>query len=317
MDSSLPRATVCPACGSADGFREFRAREMQFGTREEFRYRECARCGSVFIASIPADLSRHYPTNYYSFAAAPAAAPAMPAARRRLTRWLIGSPDPLARFVAQRLSYRRQAFYQWARLGGAGLDTPILDLGCGSGQLLRRMQRAGFSRLTGVDPYTPQEIDEPGFRVVKAERPPAGARFGLVMMHHVLEHLSDPVQGLISARESMEPGGKILVRVPVAGSFVHRKYGADWYNLDAPRHLVVPSRRGIDALARQAGLRLLRAGFDGGEPSFLMSESYARNIPSLQAPRPNRATRVRYRRWARRLNAQGEGDMGVFVFAAD
>ena len=102
----------------------------------------------------------------------------------------------------------------------------------------------------------------------------------------------------------------MLVRIPVAGSYIHRQYGADWYHLDAPRHLVIPSVKGMQALARRARLRVVQSGFDGGEPSFLMSESYRRNIPSRQAPQPNRATRVRYRRWARRLNAQGDGDLG-------
>jgi len=316
MDSLPPAIAVCPACGSEEGFRIFSVREMQFGTREEFSYRECLRCGSLFIATIPADLSRFYPADYYSFKAWPPARPVFPWVRRMLTRWLIASPDPIGRFAAQGLSYRRHAFYQWARICRIGLDAKILDMGCGSGTLLRRMQSAGFSHLTGVDPYAPKEVEEAGFKILRSERPPPAERYDLVMMHHVLEHLSDPVQGLAAARRCLEPGGRILVRVPVAGSFIHRKYGAHWYTLDAPRHLVVPSRRGIDGLAQQAGLRLLQSGFDSGEPSFLMSESYSRDIPSLRAPRPNRATRVRYRRWARRLNAQGDGAMGVFVFAA-
>jgi len=289
---------------------------MQFGTREEFKYRECPRCGTLFIAEAPADLSRFYPADYYSFKVLPSHPPAVPWARRLLTRWLIASPDPIARLTAQGLSYRRHAFYQWMRICRIGLDARILDLGCGSGTLLRRMQSAGFTHLCGADPYAPMEVTEPGFQILRSERPPEGERYDLVMMHHVLEHLADPVLALARAREILEPNGRLLVRVPVAGSYIHRKYGAHWYNLDAPRHLVVPSVRGMEGLARQAGLRLLRSGFDGGEPSFLMSESYAQDIPSLRAPRPNRATRVRYRRWARRLNAQGEGDMGVYVFAA-
>jgi hypothetical protein len=86
--------------------------------------------------------------------------------------------------------------------------------------------------------------------------------------------------------------------------------------LDAPRHLVIPSLHGMQGMAARAGLRLLRSGFDSGEPSFLMSESYAQDFPARHAPRPNRATRVRYRRWARRLNSQGDGDMGFFIYAA-
>ncbi len=37
---------------------------MMLGSRESFTYVECARCGCVQIAEIPADLARHYPTDY-------------------------------------------------------------------------------------------------------------------------------------------------------------------------------------------------------------------------------------------------------------
>ena len=38
------------------------------------------------------------------------------------------------------------------------LDARILDVGCGSGKLLRRLLEAGFCRLKGIDPNLPNEI---------------------------------------------------------------------------------------------------------------------------------------------------------------
>lgn len=306
----------CPACGGAGPFADFLAREMQFGLREEFAYRQCAACGTVFIAVVPPDLARFYPSDYYSFATSAPPAPRFGFARAALARWLVGSPDPIAAAVAKALSYRRFGFFHWCRLTGVRLESRILDIGCGSGGVLRRMRRFGFGHLTGIDPYAPGSVCEPGLTVIRTDRPPSGEVYDLVMMNHVLEHLSDPLAGLESARACLAPGGRLLVRVPIAGSFAHRKYGADWYHLDAPRHLVVPSLAGLRRLADRARLRLMKSGFDGEEPSFLMSENYRQGHPARAAPRPDRRTRVRYRRWTRRLNARGEGDLGVFVFAA-
>ena len=59
----------CVVCAMAGEAATFAAREMYFGTRERFDYFECAHCGTVQIARVPADLSRHYPAEYYSFSA--------------------------------------------------------------------------------------------------------------------------------------------------------------------------------------------------------------------------------------------------------
>ena len=63
-------ARRCPICGVEDIPRIHHAREMMFGTRERFDYRECPACGTLQIAAVPADLERHYPSGYYTGGAA-------------------------------------------------------------------------------------------------------------------------------------------------------------------------------------------------------------------------------------------------------
>ena len=297
-------------------FRTFMAREMMFGWRDRFTYCECPRCGSVHIAQVPADLARFYPSNYYSLVPSDGRQVWMRWLQRAWAAWLIKSRGRLAGEIARRVA-RKHPIFHWARLGRARFDSEILDVGCGSGGLLRRMQQFGFTRLTGVDPYLAAEIDEPGLRIFRAELAAVKGNFDLIMMHHVLEHLADPAAALKQARERLRAGGRILVRVPVAGSFAYREYGADWYNLDAPRHLCIPSVRGLNYLAQRAGLRVLHHEFDGTHLVFRMSDGYRRDIPSLHVPLWNRATRAHYRRRAARLNREGEGDMGVYVLGID
>jgi hypothetical protein len=45
---------------------------MMIGLGEAFDYLECPVCGSLQIAEIPADLSRYYPADYYSYGRSPA-----------------------------------------------------------------------------------------------------------------------------------------------------------------------------------------------------------------------------------------------------
>jgi len=175
----------------------------------------------------------------------------------------------------------------------------------------------GRAMLAAVDPYLAAEPDETGLRIARAELAAVNGKFDLITMHHVLEHLAEPVAALTLARERLRAGGRILVRIPVAGSFAYREYGADSCHLDAPRHPCIPSVRGLNYLAQRAGLRVLHLEFDGTHLVFRMSDSYRRDIPSLQAPLWNRAIRAYYRRRAARLNREGEGDTGVFVLGVD
>jgi SAM-dependent methyltransferase len=283
---------------------------MMFGTRERFAYRDCAACGSLHIAAVPADLARHYPQDYYSFRPAFLRTPRGVWLRRLYARWVTASVPR-----AQGYAYHRHAFLYWTPLCGMTLESRILDLGCGGGVLLSRMRSFGFSDLTGADPYAPGEIDLPGFRVRRAELAAIEDKFDLIMMHHTLEHVADPRTTLIAARERLRPGGKVLVRLPLAGSAAHRKFGADWFNLDAPRHLAIPSVAGMERVAARAGLRLVHRGFDSVESGFSASENYRKNLAGPEAKKTPRARKRANRRLAREMDARGEGDSGVFVFA--
>jgi SAM-dependent methyltransferase len=288
---------------------------MQFGTREEFTYRECSACGTLHIATVPADLSRFYPTTYYSFEA-PRPGPASDPWLRRLgSRWLVASPDPLARALVRHLGLGRYAFYYWARLCGARIDSAILDVGCGSGALLRRMQRYGFTRLTGLDPFAPAEIDEGSFRLRRTELSAETETYDLIMMNHVLEHLADPAAALALARARLAPRGHILVRLPLAGSFAHREYGPAWFNLDAPRHLVIPTDAGLRRLAEEAGLEVRHRHFDSVDASLLASDFYRRDISGPNFPPTDPATRRRCRERTDQLNRTNEADFGVYILA--
>src|SRR5687768_11904787 len=76
----------CRICGNAAGNRDFRVREMMFSTREEFGYFQCASCGCLQIASIPSDMSPHYPAGYYSYSTAREER-TVPAMLRSARRW--------------------------------------------------------------------------------------------------------------------------------------------------------------------------------------------------------------------------------------
>lgn len=303
----------CAVCGVQSKSRVLAAREMMFGLRHPFSYAECPACGSLQLLDPPVDMAPYYPENYPSFQPDPPDAEQNRGMKRLLGSLLIDSALPGTGMLAALLK-ERYPLGNWARICGARRDDAILDVGCGHGSLLRRMHRWGFTNLSGIDPFAREEIDQPGLRTRRLELAALAERYDLIMLHHVLEHVADPVTTLAQARERLLPGGRMLVRFPLAASEAAQRYGTDWFQLDAPRHLVIPSLRGFVRLADRAGLDIRHQEFDGTALTFEMSEYYRQDVPLVAVKDlEERVKRSTFWPLARQLNRTEKADSGVFV----
>jgi len=184
------------------------------------------------------------------------------------------------------------------------------------------MQLAGFTNLTGVDPYIPGDIAYPGgVRVLRRSLSEMDGAFRFVLFNHSFEHIPDPSQALRETHRILDPGGTVLIRIPVAACHAWRHYGTNWVQLDAPRHFFLHTERSIRILAKQAGFDLVDARWDSTEFQFWGSEQYVRGIP-LHDPRSyyiSRKSSIFSRRQiadfkieAKRLNDRRDGDAAAF-----
>jgi len=86
--------------------------------------------------------------------------------------------------------------------------------------------------------------------------------------------------------------------------------------LDAPRHLMIPSPQGFRKASEAAGFRIERTIYDGRGITFVTSEMYQRNIPLTEAEsevaRLGRAAMRKLNTRAADLNRQGLGDQAAF-----
>ncbi|WP_259961875.1 class I SAM-dependent methyltransferase [Tsuneonella litorea] len=296
---------------------------MMFGTRERFAYFFCGDCGTFQIADFPDDMARFYSGgSYYSFNNRTRS----PAWKRLLTRLaaagMVGRPEryPAGTSIIDRI--RRGAEPWIAQVPGLRRDSRVLDVGCGEGARLDRLGELGFTRLTGVDPYLPADkagTNAEGITLVRGELADVAGRFDLITMHHSLEHFPDPLAMLSTAREMLAPGGRIFVRIPLMQRAVWDRYGADWSQIDAPRHFYLFTPRAFRGLAERAGLSTQSAGCDGLGWSQAWSLGYARDVPmhlpdgSANRPPLSAAEIADCDRLAAELNAVGDGDQGWFV----
>lgn len=309
---------TCLICRDQADHPTFTVREMYFGSREEFPYFECRACGTLQIVDVPTDLARHYPSDYYSYSAAgKTSSPLEIRLRRRRTNAWLGCDAGIGGKLLATASKRKPNYLDWFR--GLGLSTAsrLLDVGCGGGQLLLKLRRDGFTRLKGVDPFLAQAMSQgPELSIDNHGLEQESGTYDLVMFHHSLEHMADPLAALAHARARLAEGGHILVRVPVAGCFAWRKFGPHWYALDAPRHLFIPSPRGMHLLAERLGLKVRRSFFDSDPGQFLASENYVNDIPlaaHAEHPVPDPERLLGIAGFVDSLNHVGDGDCGGFV----
>jgi len=298
---------------------------MYFGTRERFDYVECASCGSLQIRSVPDDLARHYPDNYYShlpIEPLPTAGWLRDWIRRERSSHLLGRRNLIGKLL-ERAGYGGYFSYpwEWFRRTNAFPESRILDVGCGRGDLLRALRSSGFRRLIGVDPFRRESEHFDGISLLKQSVFDVEGSFDLVMSHHSLEHTPDPLPVLSRLSSLAAPGGFVLLRIPIANES-WRTYGTNWVELDPPRHLCVPTLNGIEELIRRVGgLEVTRVEFDADEFELAGSELYARDIPLFPPEQEGRSSvdlrferdeRVRFQSRMRAMNEQRTSGRAAF-----
>lgn len=161
---------------------------------------------------------------------------------------------------------------------GARSESRILDVGSSEGELLVSLAAAGYRDLTGIDPFIERDFEYPGrVRVFRHSLEQHDGSYDVVMLHHSLEHVPDPVAAMGNVRRLLDPGGTALVRIPVAGNYGWRTYREHWgVGLNPPRHLVVPRVRGLHEIARRARMRVVATVYDGGGGYYALSEQARR-----------------------------------------
>ena len=308
-------AQGCRLCGGEVAF-ALRARDRTRSDEAAHVYVACVVCGALQLERLPADLEHAYGPTYYTRRQRLPATRAggwlgWRRARARFVLWAACRPGlrPLARAVAG----RRYGRFDWFVHTATRLDDPILDVGCGSGRLLLRMAADGFRCLVGIDPALPEEAltrvaGRPGPRFERAGPEVHAGTYHLVMAHHSFEHMLAPRRAFAAMAARVAPGGWLLLRVPLAEGEAFERDGADWAQLDAPRHLQIPTRRAIERLAREQGLVVARIVDDSG-PFQLLGSGRAPSA-GLAAWGPLRALAARWR--ARALRRAGRGDQAAF-----
>lgn len=296
----------CKFCDSANQI-FFEAKERMFGMGGEFRYAECLDCRSLQLDQIPEDLSLYYSnSSYYSFGKLVESGlifRVLKAIRMRL-------------FLLTGSSQLEPSYGYWLKKIHPGFGAKIADVGCGSGQLLYELYASGYSDLHGFDPFIEKtERINSSLQLNKQKIEETDQKFDLIMMHHAFEHMKDADQILKTCFDKLNTGGKLLIRTPVTDGEVWKTKREFWVQLDAPRHLIIPSISGFKSLSEKTGFTLEEVEFDSTAIQFWGTELYEKGLPLDQQTLGkyfDDETMKSFTEKANRFNKEGKGDQVCF-----
>ena len=311
---------ACRVCGNTQNNQRHVFQEKYFGLGDEFEYIECSVCRSLSIVDLPENMERYYPETYYSYTVR---------TYNRLYGYLkgkrdlhyLGQPGIVGYFLSRILP--APPYIEWLQNLSLPFGASILEVGSGGGALVVNLQGAGFL-ATGIDPYIRKSLTFPnGARVLKQSLEETSGSYDCIMLHHCLEHMAAPRDAFGHFSRLLKPGGKLLVRVPLAGSHAWLTYGRNWFQLDAPRHFVIFSEEGLCRLAAEQGYETSKIVYDSTASQFWASEQYVRDIALASershAVHPEKSIFsveqiAEYSRQAALLNARHAGDQASYYF---
>lgn len=295
-------------------------REMMYGSDKSFDYLICDNCGSLSLIEIPQNLASYYPEDYYSF---------MGSENGNFKKWIsnkksannLGKTSVIGFLVS--LVIGKNSNLKAIKICNPNKDTSkILDVGSGGGLFLDKLNEQGFKRIMGIDPFLEGDVVSKDYEIRKMtikDLVDDKRTFNIIILSHVFEHLEEPINSLKDIYKLLDKDGMLILRTPISSSLAFEKFQNDWFQIDAPRHILIPSFSGLVDTCKQNGFVLEEHFFDSDANQFVVSENYRKGL-TLKSQKSNdfslkyNPKRIYYTLLAKYANYKNNGDQATFVF---
>lgn len=184
------------------------------------------------------------------------------------------------------------------------------------------LAKCGFQSLSGVDPFVQESFrTHMNVQIRKKFFVEIETQQDTIMFNHSLEHVPDPHIELKHAHNILSVGGQCIVRIPTPSCELWWEFREDWVQLDAPRHLFLPSRNGMKKLAERTGFDLVGSIDDSSKFGLWGSHLYKNDVP-LKTPDGETQDPLRFfssaqiASWellSKDLNSADQGDQTAFI----
>lgn len=264
----------CWNCGGDKFELLFEARD--FDTADNgFPIGRCRQCGLVYTAGVTEDiLAAAYSRSYYGSGKAK----------------FLSVIEALVRIGHRRQAKQILDLYHDQQSASKITEqiVSVLDIGCGRALLLQEFKKLGAdclgierSEFPGSEPV---EVDIHTGTLQDAEL--GDKRFDIIVIWHVLEHITELGALLEELPRHLNPGGLLVVSVPNYSSWQGRCFKQHWFHLDIPRHVTHFERQWLERNLGSMGLEIISLNtFTASQNIYGFVQS---SLNRLVPRRPNR-----------------------------
>lgn len=199
----MAETSQCPICAAED----CRERGERLRDSETLRVLECDRCEHVFLSDFG-----HVDEDYFVN-----------------DQFLLNKP--FIQGVAQRQRhYETENAERLGRVGPLLVNKRVLDFGCGAGALLKKIAPVadrveGLERTAGFR----RHLSDEGF-LVHETLDQAEGPYDVILMFHVLEHLTEPVAAIRGCLDRLAADGLLYIEVPNINDALLSLYDIEAYH---------------------------------------------------------------------------------------
>ena len=300
----------CILCSQRGEYVHEGLRDQLFGSSGLWNLRQCGNpaCGLIWLDPKPTeeDLVHAY-SQYYTHSSRKSANGSSFAARKYAAAKAVYTMERYgypfadiswdARFLSKLLylfPLRRgviDAELMFLRRQPGGL---LLDVGCGSGDWLEKMQQLGWN-VEGLD------VDKAAVQVARMKGLKVyceslenlslpNSVYDVATMNHVIEHVPNPLQLLAECLRILKKNGRLIITTPNTRSFARRVFGDSWRGLEPPRHLFLFTPEALGNALTKVGFSQCSVktfnSLDIISKSYRLSRNSNSNIPLMEKPNP-------------------------------
>lgn len=230
---------MCTLCGADRPKFLFFGLDTKYGKARDRNWKivQCRDCRLMYMNPQISDsaLAEYYSDDYYSFDFEPRSGLRLKIKNAVFCHWR-GEKVKSLPIALGAMAYRSLVrHFPPARPRGR-----LLDIGCGSGETLLELQKAGWDVVgleyseAAAEKGRQQGLDIRAGSAQNMDFPPGS--FDWIRMSHLLEHVVNPRDLLERAFRVLRPGGRVLIALPDCGGLPSQFFGKQWLNWRIPEH---------------------------------------------------------------------------------